>query len=156
MRVFFLSILSSVLLAQSPNQVLVNQQIDSWHQAAARADENTYFDFIHPSGIFLGTDARERWTKSEFLTYAHPFFSKGRGWSFRSTRRSVSFSKDEQTAWFDEDLDTPNMGPARGTGVLIQSNSGWKIIHYSLTLTIPNPLMPKIKNDIEAFFKNSF
>ena len=155
MRSFFLSILSVALLAQNPDQALVNQKIDAWHQAASQADEKAYFDLIHPSGIFMGTDAHERWTKEEFLAYTRPCFSKGKGWSFKSVRRSVSFSKDGQTAWFDEDLDTPNLGPARGTGVMVLTNSEWKIIHYNLTVTIPNPLMPMIKNHIELFFKKT-
>ena len=79
MRSFFLSILSVALLAQNPDQALVNQKIDAWHQAASQADEKAYFDLIHPSGIFMGTDAHERWTKEEFLAYTRPFFSKGKG-----------------------------------------------------------------------------
>ncbi|HCG37268.1 MAG: nuclear transport factor 2 family protein [Holophagaceae bacterium] len=156
MRSFFLSILSLGLFAQDLPQALVNQKIDAWHQAASRADEKAYFDLIHPAGIFMGTDAQERWTKNEFLAYTRPIFSKGVGWSFKSVRRVVSFSTDGQTAWFDEDLHTPNLGPARGTGVMVQTDTGWKIIHYNLTVTIPNPLMPKIKNDIELFLKKTY
>jgi hypothetical protein len=156
MRSFFLSILSVALLAQNPDQALVNQKIDAWHQAASQADEKAYFDLIHPSGIFMGTDATERWNKDQFVNYTRPYFSKGKGWSFKSIRRSVTFSKDGQTAWFDEDLDTPNLGPARGTGVLVQTISGWKIILYNLTITVPNPLMPTVKNQIELFLKNTY
>ncbi len=156
MRYFFLCVLSLALLAQTRPETLINKKLDAWHVAASQADEKAYFDLIHPEGIFMGTDATERWTKDQFLTYARPFFSKGKGWSFKSIRRSVTFSKDGQTAWFDEDLDTPNLGPARGTGVLVQTISGWKIILYNLTITVPNPLMPNIKNQIELFLKNTY
>jgi hypothetical protein len=33
--------------------------------------------------------------------------------------RHIDFSADSKTAWFDEMLDTPNLGPCRGSGVLV-------------------------------------
>jgi hypothetical protein len=35
-----------------------------------------------PDGIFIGTDATERWTVAEFKAYAKPHFDKGRGWTY--------------------------------------------------------------------------
>jgi hypothetical protein len=51
-------------------------------------------------------------------------------------------------AWFDEALDTPNMGPCRGSGVLVATTAGWKIAQYNLALTIPNDLVDEFKKRI--------
>ena len=52
----------------------ITEFIDNWHQAAARADFNDFFDAMADSSIYIGTDATERWTKPEFITYAKPLF----------------------------------------------------------------------------------
>jgi hypothetical protein len=63
-------------------------------------------------------------------------------------RREFSFTGD--VAWFDEDLDTPNLGPARGTGVLVKVGSGaWKIAQYNLSVPIPNERFKDVKALIE-------
>jgi hypothetical protein len=99
--------------------------------------------------VFLGTDATERWTVDEFRRYAHPYFAKGKAWTFRAHDRHVMFSPDGAVAWFDEALDTPNLGPSRGSGVLIRSGGDWKIAHYDLSVPIPNDLMKEVKERIE-------
>lgn len=123
--------------------------IDDWHDAAAKADETRYFDHFAKGGVFLGTDGKERWTVPEFRAYAHPHFAKGKAWSFRSTRREITFASD--VAWFDEDLDTPNLGPARGSGVLVRDAQGaWKIAQYNLSVPIPNERFKDVKALIEG------
>jgi uncharacterized protein (TIGR02246 family) len=131
----------------------VNAVLDDWHQAAAKADEARYFGHFTPDAVFLGTDATERWTRDEFRTWAKPYFSKGKAWSFTSVSRHVSFSKDGAVAWFDETLSTPNMGPARGSGVLVKDGDAWKIAQYNLSIPIPNDLMKEFKARIEAHEK---
>ena len=90
----------------------------------------------------------------QFRAYAHPHFSKGKAWSFTPTRRDITFRGD--TAWFDEDLATPNLGPARGSGVLVwervspDAAPSWKIAHYNLTITVPNDRMHAVKVFLEA------
>lgn len=127
----------------------VAREIDDWHDAAAKADESRYFDHFAAVGVFLGTDGKERWTIPDFRTYAHPHFAKGKAWSFRSTRREITFAGG--IAWFDEDLDTPNLGPARGSGVLIRDGRGaWKIAQYNLSVPIPNERFKDVKALIEA------
>jgi ketosteroid isomerase-like protein len=123
--------------------------LDDWHAAAAAADEKRYFGQFAPDAVFLGTDATERWTVEEFRHYAHPYFAKGKAWSFKAVERHVSFSPDRSVAWFDELLDTPNLGPARGSGVLLRVRGAWKIAHYDLSVPIPNELMKEIKQRIE-------
>ncbi len=110
--------------------------LDDWHAAAAASDEARYFDHFEDDGIFMGTDATERWDVDAFRAYAHRPFSEGRGWVMRAVRRTIAVRGD--VAWFDEDLETVNLGPARGTGVLVWREGRWRIAHYSLTITVPN------------------
>lgn len=110
--------------------------LDDWHAAAAASDEARYFDHFADDGIFMGTDATERWDVTAFRAYAHRPFSEGRGWVMRSVRRAIRVEGD--LAYFDEDLETQNLGPSRGTGVLRWVQGRWRIAHYSLTITVPN------------------
>ena len=147
----FLMVPALVLIApatQSPDAV-----IDDWHLAAAKADADWYFSLMAPDAVFLGTDATERWTKSEFQTWAEPYFKKGKAWTFKSVKRHLAYSKDGNIAWFDEDLDTPNLGPARGSGVLVKHGKTWRIAQYNLSVPIPNPLMKQVKKEIEEHLK---
>lgn len=120
--------------------------LDDWHDAAARADEARYFGHFAPEGVFLGTDATERWGVEAFREYAHPHFAKGKAWTMRAARRAVILSPDGTIAWFDEDLETVNLGPSRGSGVLVKTaGRGWKIAHYNLTITVPNQRFDEVK-----------
>ncbi len=144
-------------LAQSPDGVFAQGAVagvlDAWHAAAAAADEEKYFAAFTPDAVFLGTDATERWTRDEFRKFAHPYFAKGKAWSFKAVSRWISFSPDRRFAWFDEILDTPNLGPCRGSGVLVWSGDTWKIAQYNLSVPIPNDLMDDVKKRIEAYQK---
>jgi len=136
--------------AQTPGDIL-----DEWHLAAARADADAYFSLMAPGAVFLGTDATERWTKDEFRTWAEPYFKKGKAWTFKAVNRHVSYSSDGGMAWFDEELDTPNLGPARGSGVLVKTGKTWRIAQYNLSVPIPNPLMKQVKQEIEEHLKTA-
>lgn len=138
-------------LQQPAPEAAVVAVLDDFHLAAAQADEARYFGHLDSNAVFLGTDASERWTKAQFQAYAHPYFSKGKGWTFKATRRAISFSPDGRTAWFDEDLATPNLGPCRGSGVLVLKDGVWKIAQYNLAFTIPNDLAKEVKARIEVF-----
>lgn len=149
-------LLVPALLCQAPApkpspERLVAQVLDDWHLAAAQADETRYFGHLAQDAIFLGTDATERWDKKAFQAFAHPYFAKGKAWSFKAVRRGIAFAAEGRIAWFDEDLDTPNMGPCRGSGVLELRQGTWKILQYNLTVPIPNPLMGTIKKQIAEF-----
>ena len=43
----------------------VEAVLDDFHAAAAASDEARYFDHFSAEGVFLGTDATERWTLGE-------------------------------------------------------------------------------------------
>ena len=136
-------------------QAAVAAVLDDWHAAAAAADEARYFGHFTPDAVFLGTDGTERWTVEEFRRYAHPYFAKGKAWTFKPAGRHVSLSRDGAVAWFDEALDTPNLGPARGSGVLVRIKGVWKIAHYDLSVPIPNGLVKEFKERIEAHGKSA-
>lgn len=122
--------------------------LDDWHDAAAQADEERYFGHFAADGIFLGTDATERWNVTEFREYAHPHFERGRAWVFRATERNIDI--EGMLAWFDEALDTEGLGPARGSGVLRREEGTWKIVHYNLTITVPNERFREVKELLES------
>lgn len=141
--------------AQSVDDTSASREIgavvDAWHAAAAAADEDRYFSYFTPTAVFLGTDATERWTRDEFRRYAHPHFAKGKAWSFKSVARWITLAPDRKVAWFDEALATPNLGPCRGSGVLVATNAGWKIAQYNLSIPIPNALVEDFKKRIEGY-----
>jgi ketosteroid isomerase-like protein len=129
----------------------IERVLDDWHDAASRADEARYFGHFTPDAIFLGTDATERWTVPEFRRYAHPHFAVGRAWSFRAARRDVVVDPGGRIAWFDEDLATEGLGPARGSGVLLRGEDGrWRIAQYNLAITIPNERFPAVRDLLAA------
>lgn len=121
----------------------INTIIDQWHQAAAKADFDTYFGLLHDDCIFIGTDATERWDKAAFIAYSKPHFDKGKAWTMLPLERHLIYATDKKTVWFDELLDT-SMKLCRGSGVLTLENGKWKIKHYVLSMTIPNDLIKEI------------
>jgi hypothetical protein len=125
----------------------VTRELDGFHDAAARADEERYFAHFAPDGVFLGTDARERWDVPSFRAYAHPYFARGKAWSFRGVRRRVAARGD--VAWFEEDLETQNLGPARGSGVMVRSGDRWLIEQYVLSVVVPNEKFKAVKELLE-------
>lgn len=130
---------------QGPIHVrLLDSLVTQWHQAAAEANAAAFFGFMHPTAIYIGTDATERWTKNEFVTFAKPYFDKGKAWDFKTIERKC-YTKPEITnmAWFDETLDTW-MGICRASGILVFENQQWTIIHYHLSLTVPNQKVKQV------------
>lgn len=114
--------------------------IDDWHLAATKADANAYFGAIADNGIFIGTDATERWNKKQFYAFAKPYFDKGKTWDFKAYDRTVHVSNDGRFVWFSELL-TTWMGVCRGSGILEKTPQGWKIQQYHLSVTVPNDLV---------------
>ena len=115
----------------------IQKLMDSWHQAASVADEDTYFGLMTDDAIYLGTDKSERWDKSTFMEWSEPYFERDTAWSFHSMDRVIYFSTDAKTAWFEENLETW-MGPCRGSGVLEWKKGEWKLAHYNLAMCIDN------------------
>jgi hypothetical protein len=132
----------------------INTTLDSWHKAAANAEFDNYFSYMTSNGVFIGTDASENWQLDAFKAFSRPYFDKGKAWNFSSLQRNIYFDKSQNTAWFDELLDT-QMKICRGSGVLIKEGNTWKIAHYVLSMTVPNDNLDevvKIKENIENGF----
>jgi len=131
----------------------LDQMLTNWHHAAAVADAETYFGYLAEGAVYMGTDATEYWTKSEFQQWAAPWFKKKSAWTIYATKRNIFISQDKTYAWFDEVL-VAGFGPARGSGILIKTNEGWKIKHYNLSMTIPNEVSKKVKDLVERELNN--
>lgn len=114
--------------------------IDAWHHAAAVADADVFFGSMSPDGIYLGTDATERWPRDTFHRWAAFAFERESAWDFKAYDRHVYFSPDNETAWWEEMLDTW-MGPCRASGVARFTGGRWFITHYHLAVTVPNERM---------------
>ncbi|MCC7441799.1 MAG: nuclear transport factor 2 family protein [Bdellovibrionales bacterium] len=118
----------------------IEATLDQFHQAASKADGAAYFGLFSPEGVFIGTDATERWTVEEFKKYAMPHFSKGKGWTYVPKNRHVDLVPGGEVAWFDEILESKSYGTCRGSGVLRRIEGRWKISQYHLTIPVPNAL----------------
>ena len=129
----------------------ISTLLDSFNDAAAKADFDRYFGYFADDAIFIGTDASENWDKKAFQVWAKPYFDKKTTWDFKSIERHVFFDKTGNIAWFDELLNT-QMKICRGSGVLKKQGNDWKIKQYVLSMTIPNDhvdAVVKIKAPIE-------
>lgn len=122
----------------------VNLFMDNWHNAAATANADVYFDGLNKDAVFIGTDATENWKKDDFYQWSKKYFERGKAWDFTAIDRNVYFSDDQKIVWFDELLNTTNLGICRGSGVLKMTESGWKIEHYVLSVTSPNETVDKV------------
>lgn len=128
----------------------LHRLVDAWHQAAAVGDADLFFGSMAPQGVYIGTDAGERWLRDDMREWAKPYFERGSAWAFTARDRQVYVAANGQTAWWEELLDTW-MGVCRGSGVLEwQAGEGWKIAHFHLSVTVPNE---KIKAFIELLEK---
>jgi hypothetical protein len=122
----------------------VNAFVDAWHDDAAHA-RMAYFDKIAPDGVYIGTDRSELWQRDAFKAWARKYF-EGRksAWAFKATRRNVYASEDGKLIWFDELLDTPNMGHCMASGVVRKTAKGFEIVHYQLSMAVPNEIAKQV------------
>lgn len=115
----------------------IDAALDAFHAAAARADAPALLERFADDGVFLGTDASERWQGAAFRAFLETRFAQGQGWNMTSTRRAVVV--EGPIAWFDEDLVHARLGPLRGSGVLRRGPDGlWRVAQFNLALTVPN------------------
>ncbi len=121
-----------------PRDQTINKLMDDWHHAAATGDEVVFFNTLGPESIYIGTDASERWTKTEFESFARKYFERDTAWAFQPLERKIYYSKKGAVAWFNETLDTW-MGVCRGSGILEKDNNDqWILQHYHLAIAVPN------------------
>lgn len=115
----------------------VHAFVDAWHRAAAEADADAFFGAMAPDGIYLGTDATERWPRDTFRRWAAFAFERESAWDFTAYDRELYFSDNNDYVWWEEMMNTW-MGPCRGSGVARYQNGRWLIEHYHLSVTIDN------------------
>ena len=120
----------------------INALLDGLHQDAHEGNFQSYFDRYTSDAIFLGTDKTERWSIEEFKAYAKPAFADGNGWTYSVVERNWEGAGD--TRWFDEILFNEKLGHCRGTGVVQLIEGEWKILHYALTMLVPNEIAAEV------------
>lgn len=157
LAILFLLFTSAFQQSSSETEIkkLINTRLDNWHKAAASADFDAYFGLMTEDAVFIGTDATENWQLDEFKSFSKPYFDKGKAWNFTALERNIYLNEEENLAWFDELLDT-QMEICRGSGIMKLTEQGWKVQHYVLSITIPNPKVEKvvnIKKEIDSLLK---
>lgn len=128
----------------APGARAVEETLNQFHAAAAKADGAAYFALFAPEGVFIGTDATERWTVEQFKRYVAPHFAQGKGWTYAPKTRHVELTPRGDVAWFDEILENKSYGVCRGTGVLRNVDGAWRISQYHLTIPVPNELAAQV------------
>ncbi|WP_242915181.1 nuclear transport factor 2 family protein [Brevundimonas pishanensis] len=154
MNILALLMIAAALQSPSdgPDIAGADALLDRFHQAASRADGETYFGLFTPTGRFVGTDESEQWNVEEFRAYAEPYFSQGRGWTYMPQTREVRLAPVacQCVATFDEVLSNDSYGLVRGSGTLIRGEDGWKIEHYVLSFIVPNDKAREVVAVIKA------
>jgi len=128
----------------------VEAVLDEFHAAAADADEERYVATLASGVVFLGTAPGERWAGEAFRAFVHSYFSRGKGWSYVPSARSIDVARDGHTAWFDETVENPHYGACRGTGVLRRDGEEWRIEQYNLTIPVPDELAAELVEQIRS------
>lgn len=128
----------------------VNAFVDGWHDDAAHA-RMRYFDKMAPDGVYIGTDRSELWQRDAFREWGRKYFEgKQAAWVFHATRRNVYAAPDGALIWFDELLDTENMGHCMASGVIRRTGAGLEIVHYQLSLAVPNGVAKGVIDIVRA------
>ncbi|APG66136.1 hypothetical protein LPB136_12480 [Tenacibaculum todarodis] len=153
LTILFLSLMSACKKEQTTDnseytkltKQQINNTVNNWHKAASEANFENYFNIMDNISVFIGTDASENWSKSEFSKFSKPYFDKGKAWSFQTLERNIYVNENKDFAWFDELLNTW-MGVSRGSGVLEKKGNNWKLKHYVLSVTVPNDNINQVIN----------
>jgi hypothetical protein len=127
--------------------------LDEWHKAAATANADKFFGSMSEKSIYIGTDATERWTKSEFIKFAKPYFDRGSAWDFKPYDRDLHVTSNGKYVWFSELL-TTWMGVCRGSGILTKQDGRWQIEQYHLSVTVPNDIIKDFISLVDTYEKN--
>ena len=135
----------SQCLTEEKAITVIDSLLDYWHYTAAIGDEAGFFGLMASDAIYIGTDSTERWTKDELKVWSKKYFDSPSAWEFKPISRNIKVGPGGQIAWFDELLDT-QMGTCRSTGIMIMEDEAWKIVHYQLSLAVPNEKLDDFKN----------
>ena len=109
----------------------IDAALDELHAAAAAADEERYVATLTDDMVFLGAAPGERWEGAVWREFAYSFFSRGKGWAYEPSDRTVVVAADGNVAWFDETVENAHYGVCRGSGVLRREDGAWRIAQYT-------------------------
>ncbi len=152
---FFSALLTVLTIASAPAhaadldaayQQKINAFLDEWHDDAAHSRAR-FFDKMAPDAIYIGTDKTERWTRDELRAWSKPYFARPSAWAFTAIKRHIAGSADQQFIWFDEQLST-QMGVCQASGVIRSTGTGFQILHYQLSIAVPNELADQVVESI--------
>ena len=132
------------------DRAAIDGALDEFHAAAAAADEERYFATLVEDFVFLGTAPGERWEGAAWRDFVRSYFSRGKGWAYVPSARSIALSPDGGTAWFDETVENEWYGSCRGSGVVRRENDAWRIAQYNLTIPVPDDLVPELRAKIDG------
>lgn len=118
--------------AASPTEVL-----DELHRAGEAADSAAFLSVLTGEAVVLGMDNGQLLQGESLRSYVNNRFAEDRSWKYRASQRHISYSDHGAVAWFNEALEHPDGGSAWGTGVLVRSDTSWKIAQYSVTPAVP-------------------
>jgi hypothetical protein len=124
--------------SEAQAEAAITSVLDSFHDAAAKADGPRYFGHFAEAGVFIGTDASERWSVEQFRSFAEPYFDAKSAWTYIPIERHIDLAPTGQTAWFDERLTNAAYGQVRGSGTLVWERGEWRIAQYVLSFPVPN------------------
>ena len=127
-----------------------SQVLNEWHAAASAVDATRYLYHLAPDAVFIGTDATERWSRAVFAAYVKKHFSRGKGWTMKTTSRHLRVGRGGLIMSFDEALVHAKYGALRGSGVLEWRSGRWQIVHYVLSFPIPNAHAKRVLDVIRA------
>lgn len=135
-----------------PTQAQVAAVLDQLNAASTAADGPAYFALFASDARFVGTDAGEHWSLSEFRPLYEPYFAQGKGWSYPATERTITIAPIDCRciAWFEEKLTNDSYGETRGSGVMRLTDGQWKIEQYVLSFSVPNAVAKTVVEVIAA------
>ncbi len=136
--------------AEAVRSVLADFDLAVWN-----ADPPGIFKHLAPDAIFFGPGAADRFNV-EALRERLP---DAVAWLGKVQDRHVVVSDDRTLAWFDQRLDSRNLGELRASGVLRFAGDGaagggqaedWQIVQYHVALPVPNQLVAELLEKIRA------
>ena len=126
----------------------IDAVLDEFHAAAGAADEDRYLATVTDDMVFLGTAPGERWQAGAWRDFVHSYFSRGKGWRYAPSDRTIAIDASGLVAWFDETVANEHFGSCRGTGVVRQEDGAWRIAQYNLMIPVPDALVPDLVSRI--------
>ena len=139
------SLTAACAAAQSPadDAADVRAAVNAFQTAMDTGDGPTVMKYIADDALMMeaGTiENRMEYEKNHLP--ADLEFAKG----MTAKRMPVQQSIRGDVAWLDEDLETANLGAARGSAVLVRGEDGvWRIAHYNLAITVPNERFDEVR-----------